>query len=228
MRAKLKSLLTITSAAILALVQNVLASDILLRCSTMPDGLPKIKYCLAHLKGLSAGELLAVYDNVSRSYYVALKDIDKAIEFETKAAEEGDLEQSPTHSSDPVFSGLSQKLRLIAYIRSRSRAYEILSEMEELKSMTLDVKGNDLHISAKYATAALLHASKAIVIYSGNYEAYAVRARIEGRYCKEEDAESDKNTAIDLARQGHNDDSASDYEAIQTDNCSEDHRGLID
>lgn len=216
----------IVIATTLLAVEPVPASDASLHCSLMPYGMPMIKYCLANTGRLKPDEAFEVYFDVSGAYF-ELGNIDEAIEFGLKAAQAGDLERPPERNHEPYPGGLTYNQMLMYFHNSRSLVYERLAGLEELKSLRLEIKNSDLNDAVPFAANALLHATKAVVINPSNHEAYATRARIEARFCKNDEARTDAQEAIDLATRAGDKEDAADYELIDVDTCSEDHRGRL-
>jgi tetratricopeptide (TPR) repeat protein len=202
------------------------ASDVSMRCSLMPYGRPMIKYCLANSSGLGPEDLFSVFSDVSAAYF-KLGDIDKAIEFGLKSAQTSDLRTPPQQNREPYPAGLTYYQMLGYFYASKSRVYEMLAQLEKLKSLQLEVKSHDLEAAIPFATSGLLHASKAIIIRPSNHEAYATKAGIEARFCKNEEARRDIQQAIDLASRAHDDAAVENYRMTDTSSCSEDHRGRI-
>jgi hypothetical protein len=77
---------------------------------------------------------------------------------------------------------------LLFFYSSRSHSYYKLAVLENIKSLNLEIHGHQFEDATVYAAKALLHASKAIVIHPINHEAYAIRAEINARYCKADEA----------------------------------------
>jgi hypothetical protein len=208
-------------------VDYIYASDALYHCASLPDGLPKIEFCLSAVARAEPNALSGLYWNISDAYW-AIKDIDHAIQFAEKAATASDQRRPPEPSLTPYSHGFTYKDILSAFYEAKSLGYERLAKLEELKALQLDVYDKDLVGAANYDTKALLHATKAIVIFSSNYEAYAIRARINARFCKSNESRDDVRRAIELAVHARNLKAVEEYNDIETDNCSENHRGRLD
>jgi hypothetical protein len=200
--------------------------DIYMRCFSMRDTQAKIKYCLANVNRVDAESRAAMYDVVS-GVYSEIHDWDRAIEFEEKAAVTDETRSRPKPSDAQTPNGLTYKQLLLFFYSSRSHSYYKLAVLENIKSLDLEIHGNQLEDATVYAAKALLHASKAIVIHPINHEAYAIRAEINARYCKADEAQRDRSEAIDLAVRQHDEEAAEKYRDIDPDDCTEDLRGRL-
>jgi hypothetical protein len=199
-------------------------SDVYFQCTSMPDGIPKLKYCLANLSRLEPDERSDVYKDISDIYF-KFGNIDKGIAFGTMAAKAADSLINSISNAPADRLGISYKEIQRRYT---SRLYESLARKENIASLQLDIK-RDLNGAATYATQPLLHATRAILLWSSNHEAYALSAEINAQFCKSSEAENDLRRAIDLAVRAHNTTAAEYYRNIISSNhCQEDHRGRLD
>lgn len=195
------------------------------RCLSLDDsnGRQKIDSCLSLLPQLDNELKGGVYTIVAATYVLRFEDLDKAIDYQLKALQaEGDQPPKPRPDRTPELNRFS----VIAYYARKSEKNYRMGWYLDFKAKTLPGNGSS-EMAVSLSQRALSYLTLAVALNRLNHEAYAARAELYAKYCRSMEAESDKATAVRIARQQDNESVMRNYAGLSLASCAPENRGLL-
>lgn len=170
-------------------------------CAQVKPAVDRIKKCMALLASgkLDEDSKDVPYLHIAFAYF-ELHDFDHAIEYSKLYAEgrRNYYRHYDVSARCRNMHGMSLEICVKSPPAQVSYAYEWVGRYEQSKSLTLSI-ANDYDSSIRFAKLAINHFTSAIIFDHDNHSAYAERAELLAKFCKEDEARADYSIAISTA-----------------------------